>query len=186
MVWASTTRRTPPITVTMRRPSVLTRSGSSTPAVAVLVAEYPLGAALPSAAAAPGLLPAAARPAAAPDFPAAPAGAAWPGGEPGAAGPPAAPGEREAAANSAVTALLAAVRRFRRASPQLANGTSWLAARSAEVLIAGRNGPLVQPERITMPDANSTDMRTARARACRPACGTRSGACSVAFMAGWT
>src|SRR5260221_3872650 len=105
MVGASTTRRTPPITVTMRRPSVLTRSGSSTPAVAVLVPEYAPGAAIPSAAAAPALLPAPAWPAAAPDSPAAPVGAAWPAREPRAARPPAAPGEREAPADP-VNAML--------------------------------------------------------------------------------
>src|SRR5258707_9543471 len=105
MVGASTTRRTPPITVTMRRPSVLTRSGSSTPAVAVLVPEYAPGAAIPSAAAAPALLPAPAWPAAAPDSPAAPAGAAGPAGEPRAAGAAAGPGVRHAAANSAGTPL---------------------------------------------------------------------------------
>jgi hypothetical protein len=43
LVWrwvsASTTRSTPPLAVTIRRPSVLTRSGSSTPASWVLVVE---------------------------------------------------------------------------------------------------------------------------------------------------
>src|SRR5215472_16433681 len=125
-VWASMTRSTPPLIVTIRRPSVLTRSGSSTPGVAVFVPEYEPGAPAPTwpkapEPALPWLAPAALgadEPASEPptDVPAPACGAVAVGWfDPAVA--------LRARDESALNALAAAARRFRSASPQLSKRT---------------------------------------------------------------
>jgi hypothetical protein len=81
------------------------------------------------------------------------------------------------------TALLAAARRFRRASPQLANVTSALAARSPPVRMTRTGGPAAQPDKTSAADATSAPAQMPRAKAGRPGRGSRFGKYAADSMA---
>ena len=127
---ASTTRSTPLVTVTMRRPSVLTRSGSSTPASCVLVPEYDGGAAAASAPAARAAAAASAR-------------RNRPGGRPAAIAPPPKPYGPTAAARPPSSGRRARRRRSRTRPA----GSARSAARPGRAAGWASRRPPVQPAR---------------------------------------